>query len=138
MKWFWRGCALIIGAVFLYAGILKAMHPAQFAGDIENYHLIPWTLGVRAAFYLPWLEILCGLALITRWLYAGALTILLALTVVFIGATISAKVRGIDITCGCFGAASHYLSFAGHLALDVIILLALVLLWRREKLARAA
>ena len=77
---------------------------------------------MRAAFYLPWLEILCGLALITRCLYAGALAILLCPYLVFIGATISAKVRGIDITCGCFGAASHYLSFAGHLALDAIIL----------------
>jgi energy-converting hydrogenase Eha subunit E len=86
---------------------------------------------VRTAFYLPWLEILCGLALITRRLYAGALAILLGLMLVFIGATISAKVRGIDITCGCFGAASQYLSFAGHLALDAIILVGLVLLWRK-------
>jgi uncharacterized membrane protein YphA (DoxX/SURF4 family) len=131
MKPFWRGLDFIVGAIFIYAGALKVMQPLSLANDIENYHILPWPLGVRLAFYLPWLEILCGLALIVRRLYSGALVILFTLTVIFVGAGIAAKVRGIDITCGCFGAASKNLSFGWHLVLDLAILAGLFLLWRK-------
>ena len=124
-----RGIAVLAGAVFVYAGITKVADPMRFASDINNYQIIPWSIGVRLAFYLPWLEILCGLALITRRLYSGALSILLGLMLIFIGATIVAKARGIDITCGCFGAASNNLGFVGHLALDFALLAALIALW---------
>src|SRR5467141_4619480 len=118
MKFVWRIVDLLVGGIFIYAGAIKALDPVQFANDIDNYKILPWAIGVRLAFYLPWLEIFCGLALITRRLYLGGLSILAALTSIFILATIIAKARGLDITCGCFGHASKYLSFAGHLALD--------------------
>src|ERR1700676_1435046 len=122
----WRVLDFIVGALFIYAGVLKVFDPTQFAVDIDNYKTVPWFIGVRLAFYLPWLEILCGLALITRRLYLGGLSILAALTSIFIMASVVAKARGLDITCGCFGHASKYLSFAGHLALDFAILAALL------------
>jgi putative oxidoreductase len=117
-----RIAPILLGALFIYAGAVKLLDPVRFAGDIENYHLLPWPVGVRLAFYLPWLEILCGLALIFRRLYSGALVLVFALMLVFIGATISAKVRGLDISCGCFGHVSDQLSFAWHLVLDFAIL----------------
>lgn len=123
----------IIGGLFIYAGILKALDPMRFAVDIDNYKTVPWFIGIRLAFYLPWLEILCGVALITRKLYRGGLSILIALTSIFIMATVVAKARGLDITCGCFGHASKYLSFAGHLALDFAILAALLVLIFSER-----
>jgi len=132
MKWFWRSLDLILGAIFIYAGALKAMGPIRFANDIENYHLIPWTLGVGLAFYLPWLEIFCGLALITRRLYSGALGLLTILVFIFVGASLTAKWRGINIACGCFGAASKNLGFSWHLVLDLLILAGLIVLWRRR------
>jgi putative oxidoreductase len=121
----WRILDLIIAAVFIYAGALKALDPVQFAHDIDNYKILPWGIGVALAFYLPWLEIFCGLALIFRLFYRGALSILTALVAIFLIATIAAKVRGLDITCGCFGHASQNWSFPAHLALDLAILGAL-------------
>ncbi len=135
MNWFWRVLDIVIGGIFIYAGVLKVVAPVRFAGDIENYHLIPWTLGVRLAFYLPWLEIFCGVALIVRRMYAGALTILLALIVVFMSANAVAKMRGLDIKCGCFGHASDNLGFVSHVALNLAILAGVVLLMRRTKTA---
>jgi uncharacterized membrane protein YphA (DoxX/SURF4 family) len=126
----WRIVAMIIGGLFIYAGVIKALDPVEFAGDIDNYKTLPWPIGVRLAFYLPWLEILCGLALITRVLYRGGVFILTLLMSVFIVATIAAKARGLDISCGCFGHASQYLSFAWHLALDFLLLGGLLFLWR--------
>jgi putative oxidoreductase len=117
-----------IAAVFVYAGALKAFDPIQFAHDIDHYKILPWTVGVGLAFYLPWLEIFCGLALIFRVFYRGALSILTALVVIFLVATIAAKIRGLDITCGCFGHASQNWSFPAHMALDLAILFALAAL----------
>jgi len=133
----WRILAVIIGALFVYAGAIKALDPIGFANDIDNFKILPWFVGVRLAFYLPWLEIFCGLALITRCLYLGGLSILAGLTSIFIMASVAAKVRGLDITCGCFGHASKYLNFAGHLALDFILLGALIALWLRNRISAA-
>jgi uncharacterized membrane protein YphA (DoxX/SURF4 family) len=125
----WRIVALIIGGIFIYAGVMKIFDPAGFANDIDNYKILPWPLTVRLAFYLPWLEILCGLAVILGLLYRGGLLILTMLISIFIIASVIAKARGLDITCGCFGHASKYLSFFGHLALDFGLLAVLVALW---------
>jgi putative oxidoreductase len=124
-----RGLAVLAGAVFIYAGALKVRDPLQFASDINNYQMIPWSVGVRFAFYLPWLEVLCGLALVFHRLFAGALAIVLALMLVFIGATIWAKAHGIDVACGCFGTASSSLTLTWHLVLDGCILAVLIFLW---------
>jgi len=124
----WRILDFIIAAIFIYAGVLKALDPVQLAHDIDHYKILPWAVGAGLAFYLPWLEIFCGLALIFRLFYRGALSILTALVVVFLVATIAAKVRGLDITCGCFGHASQNWSFPTHLALDLAILVALAAL----------
>ena len=129
MKIVWRVVGLIVGGIFVYAGVIKALDPVQFANDIDNYKALPWFFSVRLAFYLPWLEIFCGLAVIFRFLYRGGLSILTALILIFIGATIAAKMRGLDITCGCFGHASKNWSFLQHMAVDLTIFVALVVLW---------
>ena len=151
----WRIMDMIVGGIFIFAGLTKifdldhliadARHirlanflvdlqqlqfasPMGFATDIDNYKILPWIINVGLAFYLPWLEILCGLALIARRLYLGGLSILTGLVAVFLVATIAAKVRGLDITCGCFGHASQNWNFPAHLALDLAGLGALLAL----------
>ncbi len=120
---------VIVAGIFIYAGVLKVLDPVQFANDIDNYKILPWPISVALAFYLPWLEIFCGLTLVVRFLYRGALSILTALILTFTLATVAAKVRGLDITCGCFGHASQNWSFPAHLATNLGILAALLLLW---------
>jgi putative oxidoreductase len=127
----WRVVAIVIGGIFIYAGAVKIVDPAEFARDIDNYKMLPWQLSVGLGLYLPWVEIFCGLALIVRVLYRGGVFILTALTLVFIVITIIAKARGLDISCGCFGHASKYLSFTWHLVLDFLLLGGLLLLWKR-------
>jgi putative oxidoreductase len=126
-----RIVAIVIGALFVYAGVVKVVDPVEFARDIDNYKTLPWQVSVWLALFLPWLEILCGLALITRVLYRGGVFILTTLMFVFLIATIAARARGLDISCGCFGHASKYLSFAWHLALDFLLCGGLLLLWKR-------
>ena len=138
MKFAWRIVGLLVGAVFVFAGLskivdlqpLRFLDPMDFARDIDNYKILPWAISVRLAFYLPWLEMICGLALIFRRLFSDALALLLALLLVFIGASIAAKMRGIDISCGCFGHVGDQLSFAWHMVLDFVIFAAVSALWR--------
>ena len=132
-KWAGRIIDFVIGGIFIYAGVIKALDPVRFANDIDNYKVLPWTLGAGLAFYLPWLEIFCGIALLVRKFYRGALAILIALDVIFIAATIAAKARGLDITCGCFGHASQHWSFPQHMAVDLAILVAVLMLWFQAK-----
>jgi putative oxidoreductase len=151
----WRVVDFIVAVVFLVAGLtkifdldrvladlwhlrlsdllidlqhLRLASPQDFAHDINNFRILPWILSVGLAFYLPWLEIFCGLALVGRFLYRGALSILTALIVVFTLATAAAKLRGLDITCGCFGHASQHWSFPAHLATNLAILAGLLAL----------
>jgi uncharacterized membrane protein YphA (DoxX/SURF4 family) len=131
-----RIIAIVIGALFIYAGTVKIIEPVEFARDIDNYKMLPWRLGVFLALYLPWLEIFCGLALITRILYRGGVFIVTALMSLFIIASIVAKARGLDVSCGCFGHASKYLNFTWHLALDFALLIGLVVLWNSQSAAR--
>jgi putative oxidoreductase len=126
----WRSIAVIIGALFIYAGAVKVVDPVEFARDIDNYKMLPWQVGVGLALYLPWLEIFCGFALITRILYRGGLFFLTVLMALFIVITIIAKARGLDISCGCFGHASKYFSFTWHLVLDFLLLGGLLALGR--------
>jgi putative oxidoreductase len=149
VKFLWRIVDLVVAGIFIVAGLTKIFDldhviadirhlglgdllidlqsirladPAGFANDIDNYKLLPWMIGLALAFYLPWLEILCGVALIVRRLYLGGLSILAALISVSVIATLAAKVRGLDITCGCFGHASKNWNFSTHLGLDLVLL----------------
>ena len=128
-----RIVGLIVGGIFIYAGVIKVIDPVAFARDIDNYHMLPWALSVRLAFYLPWLEVFCGLAVVCGLFYRGGLLILNALISIFIVASVIAKVRGLDITCGCFGHASKNWSFSTHLTLDLALLAASVFLWFSER-----
>lgn len=125
---------VIVAAVFVCAGLVKAINPIRFTTDIYNYHLLPWSLATVGGFYLPALEVICGLALLYRRFSEGAMAVLLGLVVVFILASITAKFRGIDVSCGCFGGASQNFTFTTHLLLDItlgVMILALGAIDRR-------
>lgn len=117
---------VVIAAIFIYAGAMKASSPLRFATDIDNFHILPWMAVAPAAFYLPWLEIICGLALMIRGVSRGALFLLTTLISVFIVASLAARVRGLDITCGCFGHTGKDWTLTQHLLLNFAILAALL------------
>src|SRR5262245_7165911 len=131
----WRILDFVVAGIFIFAGLTKIFdldrviadlqhlqfasaladlrnlspaNPVEFASDIDNFKILPWAVSVALAFYVPWLEIICALGLMFRFLYRGALSILIALIVVFTLTITAAKLRGLDITCGCFGHASQH------------------------------
>ncbi|MGD0591312.1 MAG: MauE/DoxX family redox-associated membrane protein [Bacteroidota bacterium] len=93
---------VFLGGLFIVASLDKIADPAAFASSILNYKIIGPTLSMLIATILPSLELLCGLGLILG-LYPRASALLI--TCMLAGFTIliiSALLRGLDISCGCF------------------------------------
>ena len=117
----------IVGGVFIYSGVVKAMAPAEeFAYAIESYKVIGAGPALLAAYTVPWIELYAGLLLA-----AGIFTRLSAL---FTGAMLcffelllgQAWLRKLPITsCGCFGSSGS--NSIKHELLQNLALLALLL-----------
>ncbi|TVR50638.1 MAG: hypothetical protein EA425_09415, partial [Puniceicoccaceae bacterium] len=75
---------LIIGGLFIVAGLLKAWDPGSLGEELIAFQLLPDGLELPVALYLPYLEIIAGIAVIAGPWRAGARLILAGLTVVFI------------------------------------------------------
>lgn len=104
--WAASAARVLVGAVLLTAGLMKASAPAEeFAAVIEAYHLpIPPQLTLKAAVALPWALLLGGLAMVAGYLCRAACLAAMSLLLVFIAALASVLARGIPLhDCGCFG-----------------------------------
>ena len=123
---------VIVGAVFVYASLDKIMHPEGFAKAVYNYKILPSGWVNIMAIVLPWIELLCGAALILGTKVEGASFIIGALLVVFLVAATSTLIRGISIDCGCFTSSSEGRKTGwGLLVQDTILLLFAIHLLKR-------
>jgi uncharacterized membrane protein YphA (DoxX/SURF4 family) len=102
MRWFALACRLIVAAVFIAASIPKILEPHAFAIAVFRYQMLPFSLINLMAIFLPWMELVAGIALLVPRFRGGAAAILLGLLVVFTVAIAVSQARGINIACGCF------------------------------------
>ncbi|HBG05888.1 MAG: DoxX family protein [Geobacteraceae bacterium GWC2_58_44] len=91
-----------LGAIFIYAAVVKIADPVAFAGSVAAYKILPYFANYLAAAVLPFLELFCGVLLVLGYRVKAGALIIAALNVVFMAAVASAIVRGLDIDCGCF------------------------------------
>ena len=91
-----------LALVLLYASADKLLHPQDFAGLVAGYHALPELLVNPGAVWLPWLELLLGLCLISGFWCEGATVLTAGLFAVFWVLLIVSAARGIDVACGCF------------------------------------
>jgi putative oxidoreductase len=122
---------VILGVVFLYAGISKAINPATFKTDLAAFRLLPEFALAPMAFYLPYLELLVGASLVIGILYSGGLLLTGGLLAGFFAFLISAWYRGLDISCGCFGRDGDGSSVEAALLRNLVLAaIWAVLVWR--------
>lgn len=122
---------LVVGGLFVTAGLLKLPNPNLFQWDIRAYHVVPAALEPAAARSIPPLEIAAGLCVIFGLAYLGGLLVVASLMALFLFATILAWAHGLDINCGCFGpsAASGWTqSYPALIGRDVALLIAIFFL----------
>jgi uncharacterized membrane protein YphA (DoxX/SURF4 family) len=102
-KWFLLVVRIILGAIFIYAGILKFLDPGAFADNIASFLLLPGAFINLLALGLPPVEILAGLCMVIGWHHRAANLAILILTAIFALALAQGIARGLTIDCGCFG-----------------------------------
>ena len=91
---------VILGSVFLYAGVTKLFDPKAFARVISQYDLVPENLLAPVAIGLSVLEVLAGIGLF--FAVRGSLSIIFGLLVMFVFVLWYGILRNPDIDCGCF------------------------------------
>ena len=116
-------CRVALGIVFLYASFGKILDPRTFAGNLLEYQILDSAVLIRTlAAVLPWVEWFCGIFLILGVFVRSASFLSTTLLVTFLISMIQAKVRGLDINCGCFDAGKGPIG-AFTLARDSLFLL---------------
>lgn len=123
---------LIIGGIFLVAGVLKVGHAPEFAAQIAGFQLgIPQPVIAPAALVLPFLEIMIGAYLIVGLFTRAAAWCATVLLAIFDLAIASAVVRGLTVSCGCFGPNDKTVTTWPEVARDaVFVVLALAIALR--------
>lgn len=105
---------LLLGYVFILMGLHKIENPFEFLKLIHQYQILPVKPGIwmnMTALVLPWLEVVCGSALLVGiWTRGAALTQVILLTVftpVVFGQAWNIHVReaksffDVAFDCGC-------------------------------------
>ena len=131
----------LLGAVFIYMGLTKALHPVEFLKLVRMYDVLHTPLALNlVASALPWFEVFCGVLLVLGIAVRGAAVMLVAMLVpftvlVFLRALAIQKTGGlpfcaIKFDCGC-GAGEVWI--CGKLAENVLLTALSVglVFWRR-------
>jgi uncharacterized membrane protein YphA (DoxX/SURF4 family) len=117
-SWFELVCRWILGITFIYASYHKILVPAEFAKIIYGYDLFPGNLINLIAIVLPFVELVCGIALILGVFSRSATLIVSAMLVGFIIILSINLIRGHEFDCGCFSSVET--RFAGSVEVTIL------------------
>jgi len=118
-----------LGALFLYAGTVKLLRPDEFQVDILSFHLVGFGSAYWIAIFLPALEVVAGAGIFLRGLRRESALILAVMSFVFAALLVSAWIRGIDVSCGCFGRAEAEINYPLVLGRNLLLVVAGVLVF---------
>jgi len=118
---------LVLGGILIFAGASKVGHPAEFAAQIAGFRLLPGAVIAPMALLLPFIEILAGGYLVLGLFTRAAAWVAVALFAVFDAAIASAVVRGMTVSCGCFGPNDTTVTTWGEVGRDAIFVLLAVI-----------
>jgi uncharacterized membrane protein YphA (DoxX/SURF4 family) len=120
-----------LGALFIYMGLKKAMHPEEFLKLTRQYEMVhtPFLLNSIVA-VLPWFEAFCGLLMLTGIAVRGTALTLVAVLVPFTCLVLRRALAlqslraipfcAVKFDCGC-GAGEVFI--CGKLAENIILIL---------------
>jgi len=111
-----------IGCLFLWSSLPKIRQHYDFLSSVYNYELIGPKLGMLTAMTLPWLELLVGVCLVGGIFVSGALLVSVGMAAMFTFVIGSALYRGLEISCGCFGANVEIISYSTLIRSCLILL----------------
>jgi uncharacterized membrane protein YphA (DoxX/SURF4 family) len=103
MHWIGVLARLVVGGVWIAAGVLKLPDPTENVRAVRAYQLLPESVVPLVGHALPIVEVLVGACLVLGLLTRANAIVSAALLVAFIVGISSAWARGLSIECGCFG-----------------------------------
>lgn len=124
---------LVLGISFIWASWHKILAPDQFALILYGYGVFPGASINLLAIFVPFVELLTGICLISGIFKKPALILINAMLVCFILVIGFNLLRGHQFDCGCFSFAdtSDTASAVGLLVRDMLMLGAGLFLWSR-------
>jgi uncharacterized membrane protein YphA (DoxX/SURF4 family) len=85
----------IVGALFIYMGLSKALHPVEFLKLVRQYDILEHHLALNlVASALPWFEVFCGALLLLGVAVRGVSLMLLVMLIPF---SVLVFLRALDI-----------------------------------------
>ncbi len=135
LRWFGVIARLIVGFVWIVAGVIKLPHPESSVTAVRAYQLLPLSTTGAVGHVLPMLELVVGVCLVLGLLTRPVGVVSALLQLAFVLGIASVWKRGILISCGCFGDGGADPAAIGkypwEIARDVgLLLLSLWLVWR--------
>ena len=141
---------IVLGGLFVYAGVQKHLAPYEFAEAILAYQMLPSTLVGVVAATLPWVEMISGFSLILGCLLRSrrvanpfpigavlrrsALLLILGQSLLFVAVLLITMARGLKIDCGCGLFFQRQVGPAAILEDGLFLLLTGLLYWRERRL----
>lgn len=124
---------IVVGLVFIFAGIEKIADPDSFAESIENYKILPLAFVNFIAISIPWLELMTGMLLVFGISVKENSIIIGSLLILFVVLVASAVLRGLDIECGCFGTLDGQKVGLRKIAENIILLFMIISVFMFDK-----
>jgi putative oxidoreductase len=141
---------MVLGGLFVYAGVQKHLAPYEFAEAILAYQLLPSALVGLMAATLPWIEMVSGFSLIlgcllpSRRFYnpfplgavlrRSGLLLILGQSLLFVAVLLITMARGLKIDCGCGLFMDRQVGLGAILEDGFLLLVIGLLYWRERRL----
>lgn len=93
---------ILLGAIFLQAGVQKLRHRVELGGVVANYRILPARWVPPFSLVLPWAELALAIALWFGPAAAGAVCAGVLLIVFCVAVAINLARGRTHIDCGCF------------------------------------
>ena len=94
-----------IALLLLRSSFAHLGNPYYFLSSVYSYQQTGIELGKWIAMVLPFLQITVAISLIAKWWLPSAYILAFAMLMVFLAAQAIALWKGLELSCGCFGAA---------------------------------
>lgn len=126
---------ILVGALFIFSGLIKANDPLGFSYKLEEYWIEfgmawPWLtgIGVPLASAICIVEIVLGVAVLISYRVRLTSILLMGMILFFSALTFASAVFGLVKSCGCFGDAIPLTPWQSFIK-DVILLLFILVIF---------
>ena len=111
-----------LGGFFIWSGAVKLADLDSFVDTVGNYQIVDRPWDAYFGYFVPWFEVVAGLAVVTGLGIRAGLLSLMGMLVGFSVAIAWVWSEGLNINCGCFGKSDEPTNYGRHLFYNVLLI----------------